>query len=490
MSDINSANDVPTLDAPTLRRAGRSLAAPFRLMLAAPEKARELVVTDILRLLPAKRLVGFAGRQGGPTAVAKVYLDPHRARRHFAREIRGIEALRDAGIPTPDMLFQGTLLDGRTPVLLTRRIKAARDLDGAMAAGAAPALEAVVACLARMHMAGLRQEDVHPGNFLWVDGGVLVIDGAAIRRHGTRPLAQAPSIANLGLFLAQIHPHCEALMPHLTAVYCRARDWAPTPAISRNVAKAVRHWSDWREMKYLQKSVRSCTAFRTRSSWQRFMACDRRSFTPFLSQLLDDPDTAMAAGTILKAGNSATVVLVEQDGEPLVIKRYNLKNRRHALARALRPTRARVSWRNANRLRFMGIATPQPLALLERRWGPLSGRAYFIAEHVAGEPLTAVVRRHRDDPALLAACADNLAHLLESLHQLRLSHGDLKASNLLWHGDELYLLDLDGMRKHSLQAGFRRAFRKDIRRLLENWRQDPAFTALLKTRLREIDPDV
>ena len=483
------ADAVPTLDAPLLRRAGRGIAPPFRLMLEASGDDRELLVTDILRLLPDKRIVVFADRQAGPEAVAKIYLDPRHGRRHFTREIRGLEALRAADIPTPEILFQGTLEDGRTPVLLTRRIKTTRPLGKALATDADRQLEAVTVCLARMHTAGLSQGDAHPDNFLCSNAEVLVIDGAAIQQHGARSLARGPSIANLGLFLAQNYPDDDALIPHLMAIYCRARGWTPSAALTQRVVKTVQRWSDWREKKYLQKTVRPCTAFRVRTSWQRITACDRNRFSPSLARLLEDPDAAMAAGSILKAGNSATVVRIEGDSEPLVVKRYNLKNRRHALARALRPTRARLSWRNANRLRFMGVATPQPLALLEHRWGPLRGRAYFIAEYLAGEPFTEVVAR-REEFALLTNCADQLVHLLKRLQKLRLSHGDLKASNLLWHCGRLYLLDLDSMRKHRRQTAFQRSFGKDIRRLLENWRHDAVFTALLKSRLREIDPNV
>jgi serine/threonine-protein kinase RIO1 len=138
----------------------------------------------------------------------------------------------------------------------------------------------------------------------------------------------------------------------------------------------------------------------------------------------------------------------------------------------------------------MGIATARPLALLERRWGPIRRRAYFITAHVAGEPLAAIVARHRDDPDRLAACAERLVQLLERLRRLRLSHGDFKASNLIWTEEALYLLDLDGMRKHARWPGFQRAFRKDVQRLLANWPQETAFGSLLKARLKEIAPHV
>ena len=79
------------------------------------------------------------------------------------------------------------------------------------------------------------------------------------------------------------------------------------------------------------------------------MVCDRKWYSPAKQHLLDDPDTYIKTGTILKDGNSATVAKITIDSQTLVIKRYNIKNLRHALRRCLRPSRTMVSWTNAHR---------------------------------------------------------------------------------------------------------------------------------------------
>jgi tRNA A-37 threonylcarbamoyl transferase component Bud32 len=194
----------------------------------------------------------------------------------------------------------------------------------------------------------------------------------------------------------------------------------------------------------------------------------------------------METGTILKAGNSATVVKIKVADRILVIKRYNLKSRFHAFSRALRPTRAIISWRNANRLKLMGIPTPQPLAFIEERRGPIRRRAYFIMAYVSGEPIAEVIQKNMDNVEVLGACADHLQQLMGQLHRIRLSHGDLKAGNLLLKDAGLHILDLDGMRKHRSKGKFERAFRKDVRRLLSNWHDNAFFSELLVSGLRDV----
>lgn len=73
-----------------------------------------------------------------------------------------------------------------------------------------------------------------------------------------------------------------------------------------------------------------------------------------------------------------TVVRVSVSDLDCIVKRYNLKNLRHALSRCWRPSRAWHSWRAGHLLRHLGIATPEPLAVLEERFGFLRRRAFLV----------------------------------------------------------------------------------------------------------------
>lgn len=203
------------------------------------------------------------------------------------------------------------------------------------------------------------------------------------------------------------------------------------------------------------------------------MACDREWYTPSKQQLLTDPDTYIKTGTILKDGNSATVAIVTIDSQSLVIKRYNIKNYRHALRRCLRPSRAMVSWRNAHHLRFLGIDTPQPLAVIEERWGGLRKRAYYIMTYLPGKTIDQMLRTKANGGKTFGGYLDLLEALLKQLAAAQISHGDFKATNFLISSGQLHLVDLDGMQAHRSLSTFKQAFHRDLQRLQRNWRDSP-----------------
>ncbi len=477
-------------DAQGLRLIGRELSPPFQLVLDAAPSCRNLTCTAILRHLPGKRLVCTGHRNHHRPCVAKIFLDPSGCERHYQRELSGIKALQAARIPTPELLFKGKLAEGHAPVLLFRHMTAHTDLSKYLASTASAenhfdALSRAVQAIARLHIAGLKQRDIHPGNFLLSAGDVMIIDGDDIEAAGAAPLPQKESLSNLALFLAQFYPSFDTLLPDLVTVYGASRNWTVSQHWQNCVRGETKRWRNWRLKKFLPKTKRSCTAFHAVKNWRRFIIWDRDWYTPTWQPLIENPDNFIESGTILKAGNSATVAKVTIDSQTVVVKRYNIKDAGHALRRCFRPSRAMVSWENAHRLRFLGINTPRPLAVIERRWGYLRQRAYFIMAHIEGVTLDQTFHEEVRDRQAIEGRLDELVALLEQLATARISHGDFKATNFLLSAGRLYLADLDGMRAHRSQASFRKAFHKDLKRLLRNWQNLPLVNQPLLKRLKQ-----
>ena len=170
-------------------------------------------------------------------------------------------------------------------------------------------------------------------------------------------------------------------------------------------------------------------------------------------------------------------------GRPLVIKRYNIKGFAHWLKRFWRPSRAWHSWREGNRLAFLGIATPKPLAVLEKRFFWLRSRAYLVTEYLPGPDIIErfapyVEQGDAPENELLA-----LDHLFAELIRERISHGDFKGHNLFWHEGRWALIDLDAMRQHRSDASFATAFAKDRARFMRNWPQGSALYQVIDQRL-------
>ena len=191
-----------------------------------------------------------------------------------------------------------------------------------------------------------------------------------------------------------------------------------------------------------------------------------------LQQFLRNPDVFIEAADakVLKSDAASTVACISFDGRKYVAKRYDTRGLWHACKRAFRLSRAERCWRAALQLARAGIDTPRPVAVVEQRLGPLRGRAYYLTEHVDGELGGTYLRRpcpQRD------AIVDAVATTFARLQRHRLSHGDMKATNLIVSSGRLYLLDLDAARAHRTTRGHARAFMRDKRRFLANWNDVP-----------------
>lgn len=475
----------PPETAATLRRAGRRPPTPFRIAL---EDGRMLTLQRLLRMLPGKRLTG-EGEIGGKPVLAKLFIARSGGERHWRQERGGLEALAARKISTPRLLAAGRLKDGGH-YLLTEFLEGAEafslpspacgrgaggegEHERAAAAAVLPELASVFETLGRLHARGLAQDDPHLGNFLRQGATLHVIDGAAIRpgRPG-QPLPDAEARKNLALLLAQLPAGLvnEALAALLAAYRTgHPRLAIDAPQLQREIAAA----RDWRLRDYLAKCLRDCSLFKVEKRHGRFVSVVRGE-AEFLAPVIADPDRWLDGGIRLKSGGTCTLALVEHGGRKLVIKRYNIKGAGHALSRFWRPSRAWHSWVEGHRLGFLGIATPRPLALIERRIGPLRGRAWLITEYCGGPDLAAHLAPFADTEVPQAERAA-IRQLFAGLAGARISHGDLKASNLIWRGDHISVLDLDAMRQHGRAAAYARAWRKDRARFLRNW---PAASAL------------
>ena len=455
----------------------RQLAAFGRkpvLPLAVPlEDGSQLTVQQWLRILPGKRLVG-RGEWQGQQVLVKLFI-ASAARRHWQRERGGVEALLAQGIQTPELLLSGALPGGGF-YLVTRYLDGAQSLQQAWQAlgdtrptnpDARVIVQQVLAALAQLHRQGLTQSDLHLGNFLYWQEQLYVIDGDAIEQHTLgEPITAAEAAHNLGLFFAQLMPAWDDQVELLLIDYLSVNsERALNP---EQIQQSIENGRAWRLKDYLGKAVRDCTLFSVRRNWWRFLSVQRKD-SQALSSLLADIDAPFREQPpALKDGGSSTVTRATIDGRELVIKRYNIKSFSHWLRRFWRPSRAWHSWLAGHHLRFLGIATPEPLAMVESRFGPLRRRAWLVTEYCDGVDLLSHLGKSGErEPDAMEATA--ILTVFQQLAKARITHGDCKATNLLWDGQDIWLIDLDGMRVHNNTASWQRAWLEDRQRLLRNW---------------------
>ncbi len=465
-----------------LQLAGRAPVLPLQLQL----NGEPLVLERLLRVLPGQRYVGLA-RWRGHAVLAKLLVGG-KAERHFQRELAGARLLAEQGLCTPELLAEGFVV-GQGGWLLFDYLDGAESLWDAWRAVEREALlsdaqQAVLGealnVIGQLHARGLWQADLHLDNLLRHDGRLFVIDGGGVQvETAGQPLSRQRVLENLGVFFAQLPAELEPFTEELLVHYLLANGEhaLPLEALLKEVAKVRR----WRLRDYLKKVGRDCSLFAA-SIGAFGLRVVRREQDAELAPLLGQIDARIEAGHIYKTGGAATVARVELNGRPLVVKRYNIKSWLHWLKRFWRPSRAWHSWVEGNRLELLGIATPRPLAVLERRWCWLRGRAYLVTDYCGGEDLIARFTPHVDDcppEAELAA----LDRLFAALIRERISHGDFKGHNLFWDDGRWSLIDLDAMHQHAGPSGFARAYARDRARFLRNWPADSALHRLLDARL-------
>jgi tRNA A-37 threonylcarbamoyl transferase component Bud32 len=470
-----------------LTRAGRTPALPLSLELA--DGADNLHLRCLFRVIPRQRYVGLGDWRGRPV-LAKLLVGG-KAARHFQRELAGARLLAEQQQTTPQLLASG-LQEGEGGWLLFEYLDGSQSLGDAwqsvaheppLSHGQQAVLAEALAVIAGLHAKGLWQADLHLDNLLRHQGELYLIDGGAIRAENAgSPLSRNKVLENLGLFFAQLpasfEPFIEELLVHYLLV--NGEHALPLQALLKSVHAQRRE----RLREYLHKLGRDCTEFSAQRGPMGLQVV-RREEAAALQELLADPDAAINAGKALKLGGSSTVALVEVAGRPLVIKRYNIKGVGHWLKRFWRPSRAWHSWVEGHRLNFLGIATPKPLAMLERRWYGLRNRSYLVTEFMAGEDLLARWQPYLDQSPPVAEL-QALERLMGALRRERISHGDLKGTNLIWDRNQWALIDLDAVHQHSGAGSFQAAFGKDRARLLRNWPENSPLHQQLESRIPNV----
>ncbi len=206
----------------------------------------------------------------------------------------------------------------------------------------------------------------------------------------------------------------------------------------------------------------------TRSRLAQLAIYHEQYDSPLLRSLLAGPDDFLSengAGTRYKHDRTTTVSRVTGGDQQFVIKRFNTKNPWHFVRRSVRPTRAARCWRFAHRFIDIGICTARPVAMIENRLGPLRGRSYYISEYVDGRLCLDYLADSPDSEGVIA----DIKEIFGKMHAHRISHGDMKASNLLISAGRVVVLDLDAAQEHQKPSRFARAYRRDRSRLLRNW---------------------
>jgi hypothetical protein len=172
-----------------------------------------------------------------------------------------------------------------------------------------------------------------------------------------------------------------------------------------------------------------------------------------LAQILwEQPHSLVEMGEPLRIKGVRRTVRLSWGTQHYVLKHYVESSRRHALKRAVQPSRARLTWTVMHKLADAGIATPRPVACIENRFGPLRRDSFLMYPYQEGRTLRscfAGAARQSHPPA--ERLWRQLRDLWQRLAQLRASLADTNLGNfIVCPAGRLWVIDLDKARFHRL----------------------------------------
>jgi len=180
-----------------------------------------------------------------------------------------------------------------------------------------------------------------------------------------------------------------------------------------------------------------------------------------VKQFVDSADNLIDNGTLLKTDKTSTVSKTRFNNTDIVIKRYNNKGFFYSFRNSLRSSRAKKSWQKSQILLGLNICTPMPLGYVVEKKKALYSRSYFVMEYCEIQIVHDTFLEYSSEDARWHDIINWLKELMDKLASHRITHGDLKSSNVFVSNDCVGILDLDAMIIHNNPITYRIKRRKD-----------------------------
>jgi len=213
-------------------------------------------------------------------------------------------------------------------------------------------------------------------------------------------------------------------------------------------------------------------------SWfsRRFVASESEARLP---QSNDELQGAINhSELVFKHDQTTTVAKLDLPGEEFVLKRYNPRSQWHKVKRALRRSRALRCWRMSYAFQRAGLMVAQPVLMVEQRFGPICFNAFFASRMIPGKELINLLPDMNDEEQ--RAVANCIKDAFTKMRVAKITHGDMKASNLIWNDGQLFFIDLDAALKHRHRVTWQKSHQKDLKRFMKNWQGQAQLTSLFK----------
>jgi hypothetical protein len=177
---------------------------------------------------------------------------------------------------------------------------------------------------------------------------------------------------------------------------------------------------------------------------------------------------------VLKNDRSSTVFKIGADNRfDIVIRRDNYVSILKYLKRVIRKSRSRKIWENGQLMKYFGLKTINPIALIEDYRFFVRTGSYVVYEYIDGMTLRAYFRNPDISDTDKNIIASKLVQDIYKWHSLGITHGDPKASNILIREDEIYLIDAEDIKIPKSRWSKIHAITRDKYIILPHWQKYP-----------------
>ncbi len=430
-----------------------------------------LVCEKLLRAIPNRRHV-YEGSWNDKSVVVKIFSDKFSAKRHVKREWYGLNELKKRGLKSPRVMFYGKTGDNRHVIATEKIINASTAIDVfnglESKAQKLALLFSICEELANQHEKGVFQKDLHLGNFLISGENVFTLDPGQICFFA-RPVPKKKAFSRLAILACYIKDDNIESRTAILKRYTTSRGWEPEK--SDEIVFQKQHLIQNKRMirRALKKSLHTSKRHIKLKKPECLGVFDKEFIAGRAPlDLIEKTDSIMDSGEILKKGNTSYVSRIKWNSKDVVVKRYNHRGLFHSLRHTIKRSRAYRGWLHGHRLTMLGIATPKPLAYIESYRGPIVWKSYLMTEYVNGLKLSDFFRDKKVSNEERTRVVGLVEKLLQKMGKYKITHGDLKHTNILITDNGPVLTDLDALVVHKTCWLFKSKRHKDIARFFNN----------------------
>lgn len=172
---------------------------------------------------------------------------------------------------------------------------------------------------------------------------------------------------------------------------------------------------------------------------------------------------------ILKLDEATMVLKLDSDLGHLVATLYKTSSFKQVITNTIHNNPAYNCWGFAHYLRNKGLGTPEPLAYIEEKKMGLSYRSWYVCRFDGGISCADYFLHAPSFTPAMVTTASTIVDMFINLRECQLSHGKIKANNLLISSGMLSLIDLHCMQHHRVTDKAEQLWRLDINHFMDNW---------------------